>query len=51
MYFVVYNILLCKIKLASHYDFSVLPMSVMGVSNWIEVGEWGELYPVFWEFF
>ena len=35
------------LKVVSHYDLSVLSMSVIGFPKkvWMEVGGWGELYP------
>ena len=44
-----YNFL---IKVVSYYDLSVLFMSVMGFQKSLDgVGEWGELYPIFFRIF
>ena len=35
------------LKDVSHYDLSVLSMSVLGLKKWMGVSGWSELYPVF----
>ena len=39
------------IKVVSYYDFSVLPMSVMGFQKKSLDGRWGEVYPSFFGIF
>ena len=39
------------LKVVGYYDLSVLYMSVMGFQKKSLDGGWGELYPVFLEFF
>ena len=48
-----YSVCITLLKVVSHYDLSVLSMSVIGFQKkfgW-GVGGWGELYPdLFWNF-
>ena len=38
------------LKVVSHYDLSILSMSVMGFQNKLGLGGWGELCPVYFFF-